>query len=255
MTRPYRVLIADDEKTVAVGLQKQLEFLGYDVVAVVSDGHRAIEMCRRSLPDVVFLDIEMPGLDGLTAARQIAVDPGTPVIILTAHGHPNLIDQAVEDGVISYLLKPATNPSLHAAIQVAVARAREVKVLQEDIDQLKSTLRDRKADRARQGNPDVATPAQRERSIPAAAAPEPGSPDPDGEARRVDHPNRRVARRPGPAEHTSSRDPRGDIRTASRGIMFDAGQTTRYSGRASRGMSIGLPDPIALDANPRSESI
>jgi response regulator NasT len=144
MTRPYRVLIADDEKTVAVGLQKQLESLGYDVVAVVSDGHRAIEMCRRSLPDVVFLDIEMPGLDGLTAARQIAEDPGTPVIILTAHGHPNLIDQAVEDGVISYLLKPATNSSLHAAIQVAVARARELKVLQEDIDQLKSTLRERK---------------------------------------------------------------------------------------------------------------
>jgi response regulator NasT len=144
MTRPYRVLIADDEKAVAVGLQKQLEFLGYDVVGVVSDGHRAIEMCRRSLPDVAFLDIEMPGLDGLTAARQIAVDPGTPVIILTAHGHPNLIDQAVEDGVISYLLKPATNAGLHAAIQVSVARAREVKILQEDVDQLKSTLRDRK---------------------------------------------------------------------------------------------------------------
>jgi AmiR/NasT family two-component response regulator len=106
MTRPYRILIADDEKPVAVGLQNQLESLGYDVVAVVSDGHRAIEMCRRSIPDVVFMDIEMPGLDGLSAARQIAADPGTPVIILTAHGHPNLIDQAVEDGVISYLLKP-----------------------------------------------------------------------------------------------------------------------------------------------------
>jgi two-component system, response regulator PdtaR len=144
MTRPYRVLIADDEKPVAVGLQNQLESLGYDVVAVVSDGHRAIEMCRRSLPDAVFLDIEMPGLDGLSAARQIAADPGTPVIILTAHGHPNLIDQAVEDGVISYLLKPATNPSLHAAVQVAVARARELKVLQDDVDSLKSTLRERK---------------------------------------------------------------------------------------------------------------
>ena len=144
MTRPYRILIADDEKPVAVGLQNQLESLGYDVVAVVPDGHRAIEMCRRSIPDVVFLDIEMPGLDGLSAARQIAADPGTPVIILTAHGHPNLIDQAVEDGVISYLLKPATNPSLHAAIQVAVARAREFKLLQDDVDQLKSTLRERK---------------------------------------------------------------------------------------------------------------
>jgi response regulator NasT len=144
MTRPYRVVIADDEKPVAVGLQNQLDSLGYDVVAVVSDGQRAVEMCRRALPDVVFLDIEMPGLDGLSAARQIVEDPGTPVIILTAHGHADLIDQAVEDGVISYLLKPATNASLHAAVQVAVARARELKGLQEDVDQLKSTLRERK---------------------------------------------------------------------------------------------------------------
>ena len=79
-------------------------------------------MCRRALPDAVFLDIEMPGMDGLAAARQIVEDPGTPVIILTAHGHPNLIDQAVEDGVVSYLLKPMTNPALNAAIEVAVAR-------------------------------------------------------------------------------------------------------------------------------------
>jgi two-component system, response regulator PdtaR len=136
MTRPYRILIADDEKPVAVGLQNQLESLGYDVVAVVPDGHRAIEMCRRSIPDVVFLDIEMPGLDGLSAARQIATDPGTSVIILTTHVHPKLIDQAVEDGLISYLLRPATNPSLHAAIQVAVARARELKLLQDDYESM-----------------------------------------------------------------------------------------------------------------------
>src|SRR5271156_6853108 len=144
MTRPYRVVIADDEKPVAVGLQNQLESLGYDVVAVVSDGHRAIEMCRRSIPDVVFLDIEMPGLDGLSAARQIVRDPGTPVVILTAHGHPNLIDQAVEDGVLYYLLKPVTSPSLHAALQVAVARAREIKTLRESVNSLELTLRERK---------------------------------------------------------------------------------------------------------------
>src|SRR6185437_10369107 len=144
MTRPYRVVIADDEKPVAVGLQNQLESLGYDVVSVVNDGQRAIEMCRRTLPDVAFLDIEMPGLDGLTAARQIAVDPGTPVIILTAHGHPNLIDQAIEDGVASYLLKPVTTSSLHAALQVAVARAREIQHLRENVNTLELTLRERK---------------------------------------------------------------------------------------------------------------
>lgn len=144
MSRPYRFVIADDEKAVAAGLQNQLESLGYDVVAVVNDGQRAVEMCRRLGPDAVFMDIEMPGIDGLAAARQIADDPGTPVIILTAHGHPNLIDQAVEDGVISYLLKPITTPSLQAAVEVAVARAREIQTLQEDVDQLKMTLRERK---------------------------------------------------------------------------------------------------------------
>src|SRR5206468_3357260 len=144
MNRLCKVLIADDERPVAAGLQGQLEALGYDVVAVVDDGQRAIEVCRRTLPDVVMMDIEMPGLDGLSAARQIAQDPGTPVIILTAHGHPNLVDQAVQDGVIQYLLKPVTSPSLHAAIQTAVARAREVKGLRESVQALEMTLRERK---------------------------------------------------------------------------------------------------------------
>ena len=144
MNRLCKVLIADDERPVAAGLQGQLEALGYDVVAVVDDGQRAIEVCRRTLPDVVMMDIEMPGLDGLSAARQIAEDPGTPVIILTAHGHPNLVDQAVQDGVIQYLLKPVTSPSLHAAIQTAVARTRETKGLRESVQALEMTLRERK---------------------------------------------------------------------------------------------------------------
>src|SRR5204862_6478223 len=125
MNRPCKILIADDERPVAAGLQGQLESLGYDVVAVVEDGHRAIEVCRRTLPDLVMMDIEMPGLDGLSAARQIAQDPGTPIIILTAHGHPNLVDQAIQGGVIQYLLKPVTSPALHAAIQTAVAQSQK----------------------------------------------------------------------------------------------------------------------------------
>ena len=144
MNLAYRVLIADDEKLVAAGLRAQLESLGYDVVAVANDGQQAIELCRKARPDVVLMDIEMPGLDGLSAAKQIVEDPGTPVIILTAHGHPNLIDQAVEDGVLYYLLKPVTSPSLHAALQVAVARAREIKQLRESVNTLELTLRERK---------------------------------------------------------------------------------------------------------------
>lgn len=139
-----KVLIADDEKPVAQSLQGLLEALGYDVVAVVDDGHRAVEVCRRTLPDVVLMDIEMPGMDGIQAARQISRDPGTPVIILTAHGHPNLVEQAVQEGVIQYLLKPATSPALHAAIQTAVARAQEIKQLRESVNALELTLKERK---------------------------------------------------------------------------------------------------------------
>ncbi len=198
MTRPYRVVIADDEKPVAVGLQNQLESLGYDVVSVVNDGQRAIEMCRRTLPDAIFLDIEMPGLDGLSAARQIAVDPGTPVIILTAHGHPNLIDQAVEDGVISYLLKPATNPSLHAAVQVAVARARELKALQDDVDELKSTLRERKLIERAKGILMSRRHLNESEAFRLAPAAEPGPSHPHGQAGGIDHPDRRAAGGPQP---------------------------------------------------------
>ena len=72
MTRPLRVLVVDDERPVAAGLQGQLDALGYDVVALAHDGYHAVEVCRRTQPDLVIMDIEMPGLDGLAAARQIA---------------------------------------------------------------------------------------------------------------------------------------------------------------------------------------
>jgi len=144
MNRNIKILIADDERPVAEGLKGQLEALGYEIVAVVSDGHRAIEMTRHTLPDVVIMDIEMPVLDGLSAARQITQEPGTPVIILTAHGHPNLVDQAVQDGVIQYLLKPVTSAALNAAVQTAVASSREMKALRESVNALELTLRERK---------------------------------------------------------------------------------------------------------------
>jgi response regulator NasT len=144
MNRQCKVLVADDERPVAAGLQGQLEALGYDVVAVVDDGHRAVDLCRRALPHVVLMDIEMPGMDGLSAARQIAQDPGTPVIVLTAHGHPNLVDQAIQGGVIQYLLKPVTSPALHAAIQTALAKSNEINALREEVDELETTLRERK---------------------------------------------------------------------------------------------------------------
>lgn len=140
-----RVLLAEDQGTVRdaleilLGLQPDIE-----IVAAVARGDEVVGAAIVARPDVAVLDIEMPGLDGLSAARQIALDPGTPVIILTAHGHPNLVDQAVQDGVVHYLLKPVTSPSLHAAIQVAVARSHELKSLRDNVSALEGTLRERK---------------------------------------------------------------------------------------------------------------
>lgn len=144
MNPRYRVLVADDERAVAAGLQAQLESIGHDVIAVVGDGQHAVDFCRRALPDVAVLDIEMPGLDGISAARQIAADPATPVVILSAHGSSHLIDQAAEEGVVSYLLKPVTTTSLDAALRIAVARAKDIQSLRDEVEELHTSLRDRK---------------------------------------------------------------------------------------------------------------
>lgn len=144
MARSFRILVADDEQVTASGFQGQLTALGHEVVAVVDDGEHAVEACRRLNPDLVILDIEMPGLNGLAAAREIARDPGTPMIILSAHGHPQLVDQAVQEGVIQYLLKPVSGPSLNAAIQTSIAQYEELRHLRENVAELENTLRERK---------------------------------------------------------------------------------------------------------------
>jgi len=139
-----KVLIADDDRKVSASLQQLLTKWGYEVAAVAEDGQRAIDLCRRTLPDVAILDIEMPGLDGLSAARQIANDPGTPVIILTAYGQPELVEAAIQEGVIQYLVKPVTGPSLNAHIKMAVSKAKELDLYKQRSHELEETLRERK---------------------------------------------------------------------------------------------------------------
>ncbi len=139
-----RVLIADDERIVSKGLHEMLEQLGHEVVATVEDGSRAIEACRHHLPDIVLMDIEMRGLDGLEAAREIANDPGTPVIMLTAHGEPDLVEAAIEEGAVQYLLKPVTGPALHAALRVSLAKHHELRGLRQHAEALEASLRERK---------------------------------------------------------------------------------------------------------------
>ncbi len=139
-----KVLIADDDRRLSAGLQQLLTRMDYEIAAVAEDGQRAIDLCRRTLPDIAILDIEMAGLDGLAAARQIAEDPGTPVIILTAHGQPELVDAAIKEGAAQYLLKPVTGAALNAAIKLAVAKSRELSQYRKRNEELEASLRERK---------------------------------------------------------------------------------------------------------------
>ena len=105
------VVIAEDEAIVRLDLREILEEQGFDVVGETGRGDEAVELAREHRPDLVILDIKMPGLDGLSAAREINVDRASAVLILTAFSQRNLIEQARDAGALAYLVKPFSRTS------------------------------------------------------------------------------------------------------------------------------------------------
>ena len=101
-----RIVIADDEALIRMGLRAMLEEAGYRVVGEASDGRRAVELVQRLRPDLVFLDVKMPEMDGLAAAARIQELCPTPVVLLTAYSERELVKQAQQAGVLAYLVKP-----------------------------------------------------------------------------------------------------------------------------------------------------
>ncbi len=147
---PVTVVVAEDEAVIRLDLVEQLTDLGYQVVGQCGDGATAVDLCRALEPDVALLDINMPGSDGLTAARAITPAGSTAVIMLTAYGQRELIDQAVSAGAMAYLTKPWSESDLVPAIETARARFAEMRQLTSQVDQLEDTLRKRKLiDRAK----------------------------------------------------------------------------------------------------------
>lgn len=145
-----RVVIAEDEAIIRLDLREMLEDEGYHVVAETGRGDEAVELVREHGPDLCVFDIKMPGLDGLSAAREISGDRQAAVVILTAFSQRHLIEQARDAGVLSYLVKPFQKEELVSAIEVALARFDEMRQLDETVKGLEDQLETRKAvDRAK----------------------------------------------------------------------------------------------------------
>lgn len=142
--RGRRVLIADDESIIRMDLAEMLANLGYEVVGEASEGAAAMDAARRLKPDIVIMDIKMPGVDGIAAARELTRERVAPVLLLTAYSEPSLIARAREAGVVAYLVKPFREADLLPAIEIALSRFSELQTLGREVGSLKEALETRK---------------------------------------------------------------------------------------------------------------
>lgn len=128
---PVRVVIAEDEAIIRLDLKETLTERGYEVVADTGRGDEAVELVRAHRPDLTILDIKMPGMDGLEAARLINAERLSAVLVLTAFSQRDLIEQARDAGALAYLVKPFQADELVPAIEVAMGRFAELRALEE----------------------------------------------------------------------------------------------------------------------------
>lgn len=145
-----RVVIAEDEAIIRLDLRETLEEEGYDVVADCGRGDTAVELVRQHRPDLAILDIKMPGMDGIEAARLINEDRLCAVLVLTAFSQREVVEQVRDAGALAYLVKPFQKSDLIPAIEVAIGRYRELQALSGEVDALGEQLEARKTiDRAK----------------------------------------------------------------------------------------------------------
>jgi AmiR/NasT family two-component response regulator len=145
-----RVVLAEDEALIRLDLKEMLEEEGYEVVGEAGDGHAAVRLAREERPDLVILDVKMPGLDGLSAAERIADERLAPVLVLTAFSQQDLVQRAAAARAMGYLVKPFQKTDVVPAIELAVSRHRELTVLEDEVTDLEERLETRTlVDRAR----------------------------------------------------------------------------------------------------------
>ena len=145
-----RVVIAEDEAIIRLDLQETLEEEGYEVVGSTGRGDEAVALVRDLKPDLAILDIKMPGMDGIAAAKEIAAGRWAAVLILTAFSQRDLVEQARDAGAIGYLVKPFQKSDLVPAIEVAIGRFAELRALEQEVHSLEEQLTTRRiVERAR----------------------------------------------------------------------------------------------------------
>ncbi|MCH4157417.1 MAG: response regulator [Acidaminococcaceae bacterium] len=145
-----KIIIADDEALIRMDLREMLAAAGHEIIAEGANGEEALEATRDLHPDLVIMDVKMPKMDGLTAAKLINEEQLAPVLLLTAYSQKDIVEQAKEAGVLAYIVKPVREEQLFPALEIAVSRFKEFQAFKAEVDQLRASLATRKLlDRAK----------------------------------------------------------------------------------------------------------
>lgn len=145
-----RVVIAEDEALIRLDIVESLQDAGYDIVGQAANGDEAVEQARTKKPDIVIMDVKMPGCDGITAAEIITKEGIAPVVMLTAFSQQSLVREAADAGAMAYVVKPFVPEKLFPSIEVAIARFNQMVILKEQISDLKQRfIARKKVDRAK----------------------------------------------------------------------------------------------------------
>jgi AmiR/NasT family two-component response regulator len=139
-----RIVIAEDEGIVRLDLKETLEEEGYEVVGETARGDEVIQLVEQTKPDVAILDVKLPGEDGISVARKLGERRDVAVLMLTAFSQRDVVREAIEAGALGYLVKPFQRSELAPAIEVALARHRDMKALEQEREGLEEALETRK---------------------------------------------------------------------------------------------------------------
>lgn len=143
-TTRWRIIIADDESLIRLDLREMLTHLGYDVIGEAAEGRSAMDLARRLRPDLLIMDIKMPGLDGIAAAEELTRERIAPVVLVTAYSDQGLVTRAREAGVVGYVVKPFREAELMPVIELSRARFDEFRTLEREVGSLRDALETRK---------------------------------------------------------------------------------------------------------------